>query len=78
MHRKTVGERVRRLRDERYLSQAELALKAGISRAVLSRIENDQAIPIQRTVRKLAEALAVSPHELAELRARRGKARRPE
>ena len=71
----TLGERIRRLRDERYLSQAELAMKAGISRAVLSRIENDLAVPIQRTVRKLAGALDVGPHELAEpseLRARRG------
>ncbi len=75
MRDETLGERIRRLRDERYLSQAELALKAGISRAVLSRIENDQAVPIQRTVRKLAEALGVRPHELADprdLRARRG------
>ena len=75
MQRETLGERVRRLRDGRYLSQAELALKAGISRAVLSRIENDLAVPMQRTVRKLAEALSVDPHELAEpreLRARRG------
>ena len=75
MQRETLGERIRRLRDERYLSQAELALKAGISRAVLSRLENDLAVPIQRTVRKLAEALGVSPHELADprdLRARRG------
>jgi transcriptional regulator with XRE-family HTH domain len=71
----TLGERIRRLRDERYLSQAELATKAGISRAVLSRLENDLAVPIQRTVRKLAEALGVSPHALAnpgDLRTRRG------
>jgi len=75
MPTETLGERIRRLRDERYISQAELAEKAGVSRAVLSRIENDLATPIQRTVRKLAEALGVGPHELAEpseLRARRG------
>jgi len=75
MQHETLGERVRRLRDESYLSQAELAEKAGISRAVLSRIENDLAVPIQRTVRKLAVAIGVDPHELAEpreLRARRG------
>jgi transcriptional regulator with XRE-family HTH domain len=71
----TIGQRIRRLRDARYLSQAELALKAGMSRTVLGRLENDQAVPIQRTVRKLAEALGVDPHEIAqpsELRARRG------
>jgi transcriptional regulator with XRE-family HTH domain len=71
----TIGQRIRRLRDAAYLSQAELALKAGISRAVLSRLENDLAVPIQRTVRRLAEVLGVDPHEIAqpsELRARRG------
>jgi transcriptional regulator with XRE-family HTH domain len=81
MDEETLGERIRRLRDERYLSQAELAEKAGISRAVLSRLENDLAVPIQRTVRKIADALGVTPHTLAnpgDLRARRGKTRRPE
>jgi transcriptional regulator with XRE-family HTH domain len=71
----TIGQRIRRLRDACYLSQAELALKADISRTVLSRVENDQAVPIQRTVRKLAEALGVDPHDIAQpsdLRSRRG------
>jgi DNA-binding XRE family transcriptional regulator len=71
----SIGQRIRRLRDAAYLSQSELALKAGISRAVLSRLENDQAVPIQRTVRRLAEVLGIDPHEIAqpsELRARRG------
>lgn len=71
----SIGQRLRRLRDAEYLSQAELALKAGISRAVLSRLENDQAVPIQRTVRKLADVLGVDPHDIAqpsELRANRG------
>ena len=75
MLQETIGQRIRRLRDAAYLSQAELALEAGISRAVLSRLENDLAVPIQRTVRRLAEVLGVDPHEIAqpsELRARRG------
>jgi transcriptional regulator with XRE-family HTH domain len=75
MPEETIGQRLRRLRDAAYLSQAEAALKAGISRAALSRLENDQAVPIQRTVRRLAEALGVNPHEIAqpsELRAKQG------
>jgi len=75
MSDETIGQRIRRLRDAAYLSQAEAALKAGISRAALSRLENHQAVPIQRTVRVLAEALGVAPHEIAqpsELRAKRG------
>ena len=72
----TFGQRLRRLRDERYLSQAELALKAGVSKNTLVRLENDKTVAIPRTVRKLAQALGVQPHDLAapsELRALRGK-----
>ncbi len=72
------GTRIRRLRDERYLSQAELALKAGISKNTLNRIETGKTVAIQRTVRKIAEALGVGPHDLAapaELRELRGNAR---
>jgi transcriptional regulator with XRE-family HTH domain len=75
MSEETIGQRIRRLRDACYLSQAELAQKADISRTVLSRLENDQAVPIQRTVRKLAEVLGVDPHDIvqpSELRAKRG------
>ena len=75
MSEETIGQRILRLRDACYLSQAELARKADISRTVLSRLENDQAVPIQRTVRKLAEVLGVDPHDIvqpSELRARRG------
>ena len=75
MPEETFGQRVRRLRDVRYLSQAELAARANIGRAALSRLENDVTVPIQRTVRRLAKALGVDPHELAapdELRSRRG------
>ena len=73
-----LGDRVRALRDERYLSQAELALKAGVSKNTLNRIETGKTVAIQRTVRKLAEALGVQPHALAapaELRELRGNAR---
>jgi len=71
------GDRVRRLREERYLSQSELAGKAGISKNTLVRIESGRYAAIPRTVRKLAEALGVEPRELAspdELRELRGKA----
>jgi transcriptional regulator with XRE-family HTH domain len=75
MEEETFGQRLRRLRDDRYLSQAELSERAGIARAGLSRLENDQTVPIQRTIRRLAEALGIDPHQLIrpeELRARRG------
>ncbi len=73
----TFGERVRRLREMRYLSQAELALKSGISKNTLNRIETAKAGAIPRTVRRLAAALDVEPGALAsmdELKELRGNA----
>ena len=59
-----VGDKVRRLRDERALTQGELADKAGLTVAALSRIERNNAEPRPTTRRKLAEALGVDPSEL--------------
>ena len=59
-----VGDKVKRLRDERALTQEELANKAGLTVAALSRIERYNAEPRPTTRRKLAEALGVSPSEL--------------
>jgi transcriptional regulator with XRE-family HTH domain len=61
----SLAEAVRRLRAQRYLSQAELAAKAGLSRTTIARIEAGEIVPYPRTVRKLAEALEVGPAELA-------------
>jgi transcriptional regulator with XRE-family HTH domain len=73
----TFGQRVRQAREAQYLSQAELAVKAGISKNTLNRIETGKAGAIPRTVRRLAEALDVAPDSLvtmAELQEIRGNA----
>jgi transcriptional regulator with XRE-family HTH domain len=59
-----VGDKVKRLRDKRALTQGELADKAGLTAAALSRIERNNAEPRPTTRRKLAEALGVDPSEL--------------
>ncbi len=59
-----VGDKVQRLRDKRALTQEELAEKAGLTVAALSRIERNNAEPRPTTRRKLAEALGVDPSEL--------------
>ena len=59
-----VGDKVKRLRDKRALTQEELAAKAGLTVAALSRIERNNAEPRPTTRRKLAEALGVDPSEL--------------
>ena len=59
-----VGDNIRRLRDARALTQEELAEKAGITVAALSRIERNNAEPRPTTRRKLARALGVEPSDL--------------
>ncbi|MFC2021730.1 helix-turn-helix domain-containing protein [Chloroflexota bacterium] len=55
---------MRRLRELRALSQRELAVQAKLSVTTVNRIETGQRRPMPRTVRKLAEALGVTPEEL--------------
>jgi transcriptional regulator with XRE-family HTH domain len=59
----TVGERLRRLRLERGLSQRELAAP-GVSYAYISRIEAGARRPSVKALRKLARRLGVSPDVL--------------
>jgi transcriptional regulator with XRE-family HTH domain len=61
--RETVGERLRRLRHERGLSQQQLT-GAGLSTAQISRIESGDRRPSIRAIRRLAEELQVSPEYL--------------
>lgn len=58
--------RLRSIRERKALSQQELADKAGISRVALVRIEAGASEPYPSTVRKLASALSVEPHDLME------------
>ena len=56
---------LRREREKAFLSQQELADRAGVSKAAIHRIETGQpARP--GTLRKLAEALGISPRALVE------------
>ncbi len=57
------GERVRRLRQRKVMTQTDLAKKAGVSIVTVARLENDEGEinPRPATVRKLAVALEVEP-----------------
>jgi len=59
-----IGEKLRRLRERRYMTQRELAEKAGVSADTIVKLETDRAEPRLRTIRALAEALDVHPDEL--------------
>lgn len=57
--------RLREWRRRRALSQAELAARAGVSKATVVNLEHPgRRTPHPRTVRKLAMALGVEPENL--------------
>jgi transcriptional regulator with XRE-family HTH domain len=59
-----VGDNLKRLRVLNALTQEELSQKAGLTPAAVARIERNEAEPRMTTLRKLAEALGIEPHEL--------------
>ena len=59
--------RLKQLREEAVLTVHELAEASGVSDDTISKIENGQRIARPSTLRKLAQALAVSPQELRKL-----------
>ncbi len=59
-----IGGNLRRLRESRLLTQAELGSVAGVHRDQVSRIERDEVEPRFSTIKKLARALDVEPSEL--------------
>jgi transcriptional regulator with XRE-family HTH domain len=80
MARVELGERIASLREERALTQAELAERARISPSTLSQIESGRVPrPHVGTIRKIARALNVDPQDLrrAEEPALAGKAEAP-
>ena len=60
----TIAANLARLRLDRGLTQEDLALKSGLSRLALGRIERGDAVPRASTVRVLAKALNVPVGEL--------------
>jgi transcriptional regulator with XRE-family HTH domain len=61
---KSLGERIRELRDEKDLSLRELCKKAGISPAFLSDIELSRRYPSAQVLRAIAKALGTTFDEL--------------
>ena len=59
-----IGRNLKRLREDRLLTQAELAERAGVALSSLVRIENNQVDPRFSSIRKLAQALDADPKEL--------------
>jgi transcriptional regulator with XRE-family HTH domain len=61
-----VGKTIRKLRQEKGLSQADLADRAGLSREYVNKIEAGRYDPPLSTINALARALRVRPARLLE------------
>ena len=60
-----IKNRLKELREERNISQEKLAELSGISRATISKIENNEETNVNtRTIAKLAEFFGVKPSEI--------------
>ncbi len=66
VEREQLGERVRRLRRQRLMTQEQLAKEAGVAPSTVYMIEaaRGRDYPQFGTIRKLASALGVDPAEL--------------
>jgi transcriptional regulator with XRE-family HTH domain len=56
-----LGERLRKLRLNKGLSQEQLANQVGLKQASISQFEKGQRLPTPATIRKLASALGIEP-----------------
>jgi transcriptional regulator with XRE-family HTH domain len=59
-----IGENLRRIREDRLVTQQELAEAADLGLSTVLRIENNRVEPRFSTIRKLARALDVDAREL--------------
>ncbi len=59
-----IGRNLRRVREDRLMTQQELAEAADLNLSTVMRIETDRVEPRFSTIRKLAKALEVDAREL--------------
>lgn len=54
-----IGDRLRKLRKDKTLSQGEIEKRTGLLRSYISRVENGHTVPSIETLEKLAAALEI-------------------
>jgi transcriptional regulator with XRE-family HTH domain len=59
-----IGDRLRTLREEKKLSQADIEKRTGLLRCYISRVENGHTVPAIETLEKMARALEVPLYQL--------------
>lgn len=57
--------RLKAIREEKGISQADLAEKTGLSRTTISKIENNEEVNVTtQTIKKISDVFGVSPSEI--------------
>ena len=59
-----IGTRLRKLREERRLSQGDIEKRTGLLRCYISRVENGHTVPSLETLERLASALEIPLFQL--------------
>jgi transcriptional regulator with XRE-family HTH domain len=59
-----LGERLRMIRKEKNLSQADIEERTGLLRSYVSRVENRHTVPSVETLEKIARALEIPLYQL--------------
>jgi len=59
-----IGERLRQIRAQKNLSQADIERETGLLRCYISRVENGHTVPSVETLEKFAHALQVPMYQL--------------
>ena len=59
-----LGERLKMIRKEKRLSQADMEERTGLLRCYVSRVENGHTVPSVETLEKIARALEVPLYQL--------------
>src|SRR6266403_116249 len=59
-----IGDRLRELREEKKLSQGDIAKRTGLVRPYISRVENNHTVPTIETLEKMDRALEIPMYQL--------------
>ena len=59
-----IGTRLKKLREEKSLSQGDIEKRTGLLRCYISRVENGHTVPSLETLERLAAALEIPLHQL--------------
>ena len=59
-----IGTRLRKMREERNLSQGDIEKRTGLLRCYISRVENGHTVPSLETMERLAAALEIPLYAL--------------